>query len=231
MENKRSGYKRNICDKLALGYGSKYQLLRMLGWHRNEFNKSIAKSADVNEDINWFDFKFNGPEDKELLNFDFLDNLKDEWRNYWTCGPVGLNWDAVGISKDGTLILVEAKAHVGELKSSSGGKKESKEKNNKIISNYLKKYGINRTADDWNKDFYQLANRLIAIDFLHERGVKAKLVYVLFENGYKFNSSSNKSASYSDWINAMNNELVLAGIKGTELESFINICIVNCDRK
>lgn len=65
-------YKKNISDKLALGYGSKYQLLRMLGWHRNEFNKSVSKVASISSNINWLDFEFNGPEDKELLNFDFI---------------------------------------------------------------------------------------------------------------------------------------------------------------
>ena len=71
-------YRKLISDKLALGYGSKYQLLRMLGWHRNFFNKAISESAKISENINWFDFDFNGPEDKELLNIDFIEELKNK---------------------------------------------------------------------------------------------------------------------------------------------------------
>jgi len=224
-------FRKNISDKLALGYGSKYQLLRMLGWHRNELNHAIASSCGIDSNINWFDFKFNGAEDKELLNIDFIDDLKDEWKNYWACGTGGLNWDAVGLSIDGTYVLVEAKAHIGELKSSAGGSEASKEKNNQVISNILAKYGINKTSDDWNKDCYQLANRLVAVDFLLNKGIKVKLVYLLFENGFEFNSSSNKSASCIDWKNAINSEFQLAGIKNTELEKLVNVCIFNCNRK
>lgn len=224
-------YKKNISDKLALGYGSKYQLLRMLGWHRNEFNKAVSEVASISSNINWLDFEFNGPEDKELLNFDFISQLKDEWRNYWKCGAAGLNWDAVGITDDGVYVLVEAKAHVKELESSSGGSNKSKESNNKVIDNYLKSNGIKRTAEDWNNKCYQLANRLIALDFLEKHGVKAKLVYVLFENGFEFNSSSNKSATSHEWEKAFDEELILAGVKNTEIEKKINVCIFNCNKK
>ena len=162
-------YKYLISDKLALGYGSKYQLLRMLGWHRNDFNNAIAKAADTSNIISWLDFKYNGSEDKELLNFDFIDELKDEWKQYWVCGPSGLNWDAIGITDDGTYILLEAKANIDELESTSNGKIESKEKNNAVISNFLEENGIKRHAGDWNDKCYQMANRIIALDFLIKR--------------------------------------------------------------
>ena len=224
-------FKKNISDKLALGYGSKYQLLRMLGWHRNAFNSAIAEAASIDSNINWFDFKFNGPEDKELLNFDFIDNLKDEWREYWSCGISGLNWDAVGKASDGTYVLVEAKAHIKELESSAGGGSKSKTNNGRIINKYLKENNVKKTADDWNKNCYQLANRLIALDFLEKHNIKAKLVYVLFVNGYEFNSSSKKSASKEEWIKAFDKELYLSGIKGSPIEKKINICFFDCNKK
>ena len=222
--------KQNISDKLALGYGSKYQLLRMLGWHRNEFNDAIAQSAHISSNINWLDFRFNGPEDKELLNFDFIDSLKAEWRNYWACGATGLNWDAVGVTEDGTYVLVEAKAHIGEMKSSASGSEKSKKSNNQVITKTINKYGVQRTAEDWNRDVYQLANRLVAVDFLNEKGIKAVLVYVLFENGYGFNTSINKSVSKEEWEKAIKNEFDKAGIAGTELEKMVSVCIINCNK-
>lgn len=224
-------YKKNISDKLALGYGSKYQLLRMLGWHRNYFNEGIGTLTGVSKDINWFDFEFNGPEDKELLNFDYIENLNKEWREYWVCGAAGLNWDAVGKSSDGTLILVEAKAHIKELNSSSGGSSKSKQRNNLVIEKYLKENNIDRCAEDWNKDCYQLANRLIALDFLLKRGIKAKLVYVLFVNGFEFNSSSFKSATKDQWMKAIESEFIKAGIKDNPVEKLVNIYFVDCNPK
>ena len=109
-------YKKIINGMLALGYGSKYQLLRMLGWHRNDFNSKIKSVLGLDEDINWLDFQYDGPCDKELLNLDFIPNLNDEWKKYWSCGSGGINWDAVGITTGGTYILVEAKAHLKEMK-------------------------------------------------------------------------------------------------------------------
>ena len=46
MTNRNSSfkYKKNINGKLALGYGSKYQLLRMLGWHRKDFTNKVKNS-------------------------------------------------------------------------------------------------------------------------------------------------------------------------------------------
>lgn len=114
-EDNKFKYETNINGKLALGYGSKYQLLRMLGWHRNNFNKSICRALNLKDDkIEWLDFGYKGPCDSELLNVDFIE-LKDKWRKYWACGLRGLNWGAIGIASDETYILVEAKAHEGEL--------------------------------------------------------------------------------------------------------------------
>ena len=223
-------YRKNISDKLALGYGSKYQLLRMLGWHRNEFNNALAQSANISSNINWLDFRFNGPEDKELLNFDFIESVKTEWRQYWACGPAGLNWDAVGITEDGTYVFVEAKANIDEMKSAPGGIEKSKNSNNQVIAKVINKYGVSKTAEDWNRDIYQLANRLVAIDFLIEKGIKAILVYVLFESGYEFNSPCNKSVSKEEWIKTIKNEFNKAGIVGTELEKMVSVCIINCNR-
>ena len=223
------GYKKNISDKLALGYGSKYQLLRMLGWHRNDFNHAVANAAGITANINWLDFNYNGPEDKELINFDFIKEQKDEWRAYWACGAVGINWDAVGVTPDGTYVLIEAKAHLKELESTASGGKERQEHNNRIIKQVMNKYGIDKPTSAWSVGCYQLANRLIALDWLEKKGVKAKLVYVLFENGYEFNTPTNKSATSAQWKAAMKNEFERMGIANTTLEKLVNICIIDCN--
>ena len=226
-------YQKNINGKLALGYGSKYQLLRMLGWHRNELNNVLSQCLNVDRNINWLDFGFAGPCDKELLNLDFIPELKNSWRDYWMCGGAngGINWDAVGISSDGTYILVEAKAHLKEVDSSASSKSDSKTKNNQKIDLFLQKYKINSSANIWSANFYQFANRLVITDYMLSKGYKVKLVYLLFENGYEYNCARPDSASRAEWEAKMDQELVDTGVKGTEAEKLVNVCVVNCNRK
>lgn len=225
-------YQKNINGKLALGYGSKYQLLRMLGWHRNELNETLGALLSVDGNINWLDFAYAGPCDKELLNLDFIPELKDAWKEYWACGSAGgINWDAVGLSADGTYILVEAKAHIVEMDNSANGNTASQTKNNRQIDQFIHKYNIPSSAEIWRQHYYQLANRLVACDYLLSKGYKAKLVYILFENGYEYNRAKSDSATREQWLEEMDRELVAMGIKGTEAEQLINICIINCNRK
>ena len=223
-------YKKIINGMLALGYGSKYQLLRMLGWHRNDFNAKIKESLDIEENINWLDFEYDGPCDKELINLDFIPTINDEWKKHWVCGSGGINWDAVGITDNGTYILVEAKAHLSEMKNSAAGSVRAQKNNNARISDFIEKHNINSTAEAWSKDFYQLANRLVITDFILSKGYKAKLLYVLFENGFEYNREKSDSATADEWNTEMKKELQAMGVAGTSAESLINWCVINCNR-
>ena len=220
-----------IIGGMGLGYGSKYQLLRMLGWHRNDFNKRILDSVGLSGDINWIDFGYNGSQDKEPLNFDFIPEISKKWKEFWACGNTGINWDAVGITGDDTYILVEAKAHIDELKSYPSGSYTSQKKNNLRIKAFLEKYNIETTVDSICNGHYQLANRLVALDFLISQGYKAKLIYVLFSNGYELNASHNKSVSMDTWQNEMDRLFQDLSIKNTSAKELINLCIVDCNRR
>lgn len=224
-------YKKNINGKLALGYGSKYQLLRMLGWHRTDFNNRINEVLGLNSDIHWFDFKYAGPCDKELLNLEFIPALNDEWKSFWACGTAGINWDAAGVTEDGTYILVEAKAHLSEMKNSASCSKGALANNSSRIADFIEKYGIDSTPEIWVKDFYQVANRLVITDFLQERNYKVKLLYVLFENGFEYNRDRSDSASKEEWDSEMERELKLMGITGTAAEPLVNRCVIDCNPK
>lgn len=226
--------KKNICGGMGFGYGSKYQLLRMLGWHRRFFNENIEKATGLNN-IDWLDFEFAQDEDKELLNAGFVGfEIENKWRKIWPTngGKSGLNWDAVGIA-DNTYILVEAKAHIKECFSSNRGGGVNPESAIKSIEAFQNKYGIKQM--DWLEGrYYQIANRLIFTDFLIENGIPAKLVYLLFLNGYQFNTPNGENKSVSseeEWKNEINNVLREMGVKGTEAEKMIHICIIDCNQK
>ena len=130
-------YKKNINGILALGYGSKYQLLRMLGWHRSDFSAKVKNALKLESDIRWLDFLYDGPCDKELLNLQFEPELDRAWKSYWSCGAGGINWDAVGVADDGTYILVEAKAHLAEMKNSFSGVGQARENNTQKIAEFI----------------------------------------------------------------------------------------------
>lgn len=113
----------------------------------------------------------------------FLDRLglarhADALASFWPArGP---QWDALGRSDSGDLILVEAKAHVRELCSPRSQAGEASLA--RIVAS------LQATADSlgaaplapWHVAFYQLANRIAHLRFLRELGEPAWLVLVSF---------------------------------------------------
>ncbi len=115
---------------IGYGYGSECHLLRWIGRHRNLFDQRVSAAvAKPCSTINWMDFKFNEGKlcpDSELRGLEFLydrPNLKAKWQEFWPTGRGIHNWDAVGwIGEEphSELLLLEAKAYVGELESTCG---------------------------------------------------------------------------------------------------------------
>ena len=213
--------------KIGFGYGSEYQLMRFLGRHRNELNKSIKELTGLKEEIVWFDFLRSGLLDKEILNVDFVESneIKEKWNNKWPTNnnKNGINWDAIGLSGD-TFILVEAKAHEKELNQAMGAKnKESVKKIHKAFYELCSKYDIEYN-DSWIKDHYQLANHLVALDFLNSNGYKAILLNVFFINGYEVNALGKKLKqdksvkSEMEWKQIIHKEHKKLGIIGNSIE-------------
>ena len=179
--------------QIGYGYGSEYQLLRFLGHHRHELEKKITEQIGQGT-FDWVDFEYANPKksisgDKEITGLGFLEILypnqyqkieadyktfikKSDWQN----------WDAV-FTLNGILYLVEAKAHISEL---SSGKEEhgysSKEFILKYFESQLPGLPVNRV---WLQEYYQLANRLATAAFLNNHGIKTKVLYLFFVNGYR----------------------------------------------
>lgn len=105
-------------------------------------------------------------------------DLRASLRQFWPTG--GPQWDALGCTAGGSIFLVEAKAHVGELASSCGAKAPvSLALIEQSIASTGAKLGIS-AAGDWKTSYYQYANRLAHLHFLRENGVDAYLVFVYF---------------------------------------------------
>ena len=181
--------------QIGYGYGSEYQLMRFLGHHRNQFEKIISETIGQGE-FHWEDFEYANPKevisgDKELMGLSFLERLfpeqypaiKNEYegfginrRDSWQ------NWDAV-FTHNGTLYLVEAKAHISEL--SSGNEEHGGDSKEEILRYFQEQLPHLPVSRDWLKEYYQLANRLATAALLNKHGVKTKVLYIYFVNGYR----------------------------------------------
>ena len=118
---------------IALGYGSKWHLLRYLGWHRAAFNQGCVSVIPGAEEVEWLDFpldqKGKRSGDAEWESLDFLGEagkgIRAMWQQVWPHGRGIQTWDAVGRVRVRSVeewLLVEAKAHLGEIKSDCGAK-------------------------------------------------------------------------------------------------------------
>jgi len=119
----------------------------------------------------------------EYRDADFLKcidcaRLAGELEKFWP--RRGPQWDALGLTDRGDVLLVEAKAHVGELCSpGSAAGPESRERVERALAETAGWLGATPLAP-WIDVFYQLANRLAHLYFLRRNGIDAWLVLVNF---------------------------------------------------
>lgn len=175
--------------RIGHGYGSEWHLLRYFGRHRLRFNQLVL-SGTTSESVEWLDFGFNRKAamfDDEPKGLEFLaDNtdLQRAWADYWPLGGGVPNWDAVGrLARNGRQewLLVEAKAHVGELRAFCQAKAPaSRQKIEAALRATKSALGVDSARDWMASDYYQLANRLAVLHFLNVQKRPAKLLLIYF---------------------------------------------------
>ena len=93
----------------------------------------------------------------------------------------GPQWDALGRTSEGDILLVEAKAHIAEMCSSgTAAGAVSKARIEAALDAVALQLGAKADRAPWSTHFYQLANRLAHLAFLRRLGVPAWLVLVNF---------------------------------------------------
>lgn len=121
---------------------------------------SPLKSDDYSE------YRLNSP---SLYNR--FETTKEDIRSvlsFWPSG--GPNWDGLAMSND-TLFLMEAKSHLAEMRASCRAKsRESRGLIQATMKEVQERYYPHGDYSDWEKEYYQLANRLV---FLHKLNEKA----------------------------------------------------------
>ena len=121
---------------IGYGYGSEWHLLQHLGRRRAAFTRRIQTLTGCTG-IQWLDHDESEEPStgwltiREPRGLEFLasaDPVRQEWERLWPHSGNVHNWDAVGRTATGTQsswILVEAKAHLGELTSSCAATAET----------------------------------------------------------------------------------------------------------
>ena len=162
------------------------------------FDELVGDIASITEEDNWYPQGFIIPDEAKLEKPDFQ-LLEDERRrtslmDWWleNHGHANTpNWDLISTCRLGGrrgLLLVEAKAHCGELKDDQCG--ATNQENYMSIKNALSEAsnGLNHLesgfcldADHW----YQISNRFAFAWKLASMGIPAVLVYLGFLNAHE----------------------------------------------
>uniref|UniRef100_UPI004055A896 hypothetical protein n=1 Tax=Candidatus Electronema sp. TaxID=2698783 RepID=UPI004055A896 len=179
--------------KIGDGYGSEWHLLRHLRCDRAYFSRKVAEAIG-GQRVEWLDFKsspVNEPlkDDREFIGLEFIQDIQvqKKWKEFWPQTGNTQNWDAVGqiyFEDTPEWLLLEAKGHIGEIKSKCGAKKPNSKK---LICSALEetREAVCRPCltANWLEPYYQYANRLAVLYFLLKKcmpAVKARLLFIYF---------------------------------------------------
>ncbi len=213
------------------GYGSECHLLRWMGRHRTLFDQRVSAAVGMpGSALKWMDFGFHERypwPDSELRGLEFLyhiPNLKAKWQEFWPTGKGIHNWDAVGWIGEkphSELLLLQAKAHVAELKSSCGAKNPNSVQKIDRAMDKAKEFLCADPKADWKHGYYQTANRVATLHFLTEEGIAARLLFVYFLGDNESNSRQCPRTE-EEWNPAINAQWEHLGTTSTALPDRIH---------
>ncbi len=219
--------------KMGYGYGSECHLLRWMGRHRKQFENNIVGLIGRRCDhIEFLDFHFKTSElwpDAELKGLEFLPTnhlVHSAWETYWPQEGNVQNWDAIGKfeGENGEeWLLIEAKAHTEELVSKCGAKERG---GLPIIRNAfqttIQQLGIKTDVASWLVPYYQYANRLAVLSFLHSHNIRANLLNIYFI-GDIFHKGWTSPQNTEGWIPSLADLKSHLGISsGHKLKPFVH---------
>jgi len=207
--------------KFGLGYGSECHLMRWMGRHRRALDRTLLQAIGKGSAIDWLDFRFapkkKPMQDAELTALDFLDGrprLQAAWAGFWPHTGTPINWDAVGwLAGSGPpeLLLIEAKAHTGELRTSTGSQGASRDLITASFDRVKQTLGAPPTAD-WLSGYYQAANRLAVLWFLLQEGLPAHLVNIYFVGDRGGRGNPNCPSDKKGWKKPLEDQAAHLGL-------------------
>ncbi|MEK7354780.1 MAG: hypothetical protein AABZ77_09770, partial [Chloroflexota bacterium] len=187
--------------------------------------------------IEFLDFNFKPGKlwpDKELKGLDFLpDNhpARIAWDDYWPQTGNVQNWDAVcklAAGPNEEWLLIEAKAHLRELQSTCGAKERGGlPQIRRAFEATIEHLNIDARVDSWLSPYFQHANRLAVLSFLHRQRITTRLLNVYFVgdvNGQGRVSPQTRS----EWLTPLKNQDDALGLSnGHALAPFVHKLLLN----
>jgi len=218
--------------------GSKKWIQKVINCKPEILNSELKKTGVYSDQEFCWVSPLKSEEYKEYRDQKFLDALDLDLKtvklkNFWPSR--GANWDALGKTSSGCVLLVEAKAHVTEI--DIGGTGATDPKSKQLIHNSLeevKKYLLARDEVDWSVHFYQTTNRLAHLYLLRVlNSIDAYLVNVYFLN----DEERGGPRTVREWKSALKLLKKFLGISDTKLDKFIldifidvnDLCDCKCD--
>ncbi len=157
--------------------------------------------ADKEQKIEWLspkaDDNYAEYRDQAFLDLLGIKQTKTKLKDFWpNRGP---QWDALGRLGNEAYFLVEAKAHVSEIISSSQAKSPGSRSPLKKSMNKTQKYLGLKPQLDLTQGFYQYANRLAHLYFLRVlNNIPAYLIFIYFINDH-----THIPTSKAEWTGAL----------------------------
>ena len=157
--------------------------------------------------LKWkYPIRVNGEIKENCLSRDLQKELWPDLRvdfSWWPPRGKKPQWDAIGTTEDGFVVLVEAKAHPSEVESGSCKaipiSRAKIEESMRLVQQ--EHYPLCVDFDNiWMCKYYQAANRLTFFEKLSEQPVKIKLVFLSF-----YNDDTHKNTTLVDFRNHNNN--------------------------
>ena len=175
------------------------------------------ETSEISTPIRWVS-PLAGDDFAEYRDAEFLEKLGVSLNDvpldeFWPSrGP---QWDALGKTSDGQIILLEAKAHVEEMVSSPIG--ATSENSLALIRESLetvKSHVKSSSPADWSTAFYQYNNRLAHLYLLRTlNGIPAFLVNLHFLNADEMASERTVPKTVDEWKSAITLQERFLGIR------------------
>lgn len=195
--------------------------------HPDRLNAAIATSLGVEAGgIEWVS-PLREDECAEYRDAAFLDRLRitldiHPLQAFWPAG--GPQWDALARTRTGVL-LVEAKAHLRELRSACAAGERSLARIRTSLAAVKRAIGADPNAD-WTASYYQYANRLAHLYLLRElNGVDAELILLCFLNDREMRGPSLRS----QWLEAFGHVHCHLGIRAHPLLDHVHHVFIDVE--
>ena len=181
------------------GYGSEWHLLRYLGYHRDELNRAVAAAIPGATVIEWLGSRFETDPaaidrepprflDREVEGFEFLPAAqRHRLASVWPRTGSLPCWDAIArlrVDAADCWLIVEAKSHLGELRSACKAKGRDvgggREQILDTFEEVQAELGITVGAEAWLTPYYQFANRIAFLHLLNRMQIPTRLLLIYF---------------------------------------------------